>query len=110
MATAKKTNEAVDETIVETVETVAEGPAEFSEAWYNEKVPVRLFKDNGKYKDDVFVCVNGRSMLIQRGKTVMVPRKFALVIEQSDEQREKAANIIDAKSSEYANEAKAHGV
>ena len=106
MATAKKTNEAVDETIVETVE----GPAEYSEEWLSEKVPVRLFKDNDKYKDDVFVCINGRSVLIQRGKAVEIERRFALVLEQSEAQDTKTADLIDAKSSEYANEAKAHGV
>ena len=29
----------------------------------NDLVPIRLFKDNDKYKDDVFVAVNGRSMV-----------------------------------------------
>ena len=37
-----------------------------------EYVSVRLFKDSGKYKDDLLVCVNGESCLIQRGVTVQV--------------------------------------
>ena len=41
-----------------------------------EYVSVRLFKDSGKYKDDLLVCVNGESCLIQRGVTVQVKRKF----------------------------------
>lgn len=98
MATTKK---------AETEEVKAE---EYSKEWLNEKVPVRLFKDGDKYKDDVFVCVNGRSILIQRGKEVEIPRKFALVLEQSMAQDTKTADMIDAKSSEYASEAKAHGV
>ena len=98
MATTKK---------AETEEVKTE---EYSKEWLNEKVPVRLFKDGDKYKDDVFVCVNGHSILIQRGKEVEIPRKFALVLEQSMAQDTKTADMIDAKSSEYANEAKAHGV
>lgn len=98
MATTKK---------AETEEVKTE---EYSKEWLNEKVPVRLFKDGDKYKDDVFVCVNGRSILIQRGKEVEIPRKFALVLEQSMAQDTKTADMIDAKSSEYASEAKAHGV
>ena len=35
----------------------ASAAAKGSREWYEEKVPVRLFKDNGKYKDDVFVGV-----------------------------------------------------
>ena len=30
----------------------------------NDLVPIRLFKDNDKYKDDVFVAVNGRSLSV----------------------------------------------
>lgn len=37
------------------------------EAYWNELVPVQLFKDNNKYKDDVFISVNGETCLIQRG-------------------------------------------
>ena len=48
-----------------------------------ELVPVKLFKDGDKYKDDVFVAVNGEHCKIQRGKTVMIKRKFARVLEQS---------------------------
>lgn len=41
-------------------------------AW--EPVKIKLFKDNDKYKDDVFVAVNGRTFLIKRGEEVEVPR------------------------------------
>ena len=30
-------------------------------------VKLKLFKDNGQYKDDVFVAVNGRTFQIVRG-------------------------------------------
>ena len=47
----------------------------------NDLVPIRLFKDNDKYKDDVFVAVNGRSFQIKRGETVQVPAYVAEVLE-----------------------------
>ena len=49
----------------------------------NDLVPIRLFKDNDKYKDDVFVAVNGRSFQIKRGETVQVPAYVAEALEQS---------------------------
>lgn len=70
-----------------------------------EKVPVHLFKDNGKYKDDVFVAVNGRSFQIKRGETVMVPRFVAEILEQSLAQDQATANLIERQSDEYAAEA-----
>ena len=36
-------------------------------------VKLKLFKDNGQYKDDVFVAVNGRTFQIVRGVEVEVP-------------------------------------
>ena len=66
-----------------------------------EKVPVRLFKDNDRYKDDVFVAVNGEGCLIKRGETVMIKRKFAEVLEQSDRQDMETARLMDLRSGEY---------
>ena len=70
-------------------------------AYWNELVPVTLFKDNNKYKDDKFVGVNDETCLIQRGKTVMVKRKFAEVLEQSMKQDLETSELIEQKSSEY---------
>ena len=70
-----------------------------------EKVPIHLFKDNGKYKDDVFVAVNGRRFQIKRGETVMVPRCVAEVLDQSMAQDQETANFIAKQSEEYAAEA-----
>ena len=71
-------------------------------AYWNELVPVTLFKDNNKYKDDVFVSVNDETCQIQRGKRVMVKRKFADVIEKSLEQDLKTSELIDKKAGEGA--------
>ncbi len=108
-ATAAETAEAVEAEQVEQEKTEAEKEAE-ERAWLEEKVPVRLFKDNDRYKDDVYVCVNGERLLIKRGENVEIPRKFAIVLEQSAQQDTATANLIEEKSSIYAAEAAAHNV
>ena len=70
-----------------------------------ELVSIRLFKDNDKYKDDVFVAVNGEAIQIKRGETVKIKRKFADVLEHRMRQDTATANMIERESAEY--EAKA---
>ena len=72
-----------------------------------ELVPVRLFKDNEKYKDDVFVAVNGERVQIRRGETVRIKRKFAQVLEQSMRQDTATARLMEQKAAEYEANAKA---
>jgi len=55
-------------------------------AYYDELVTVKLFKDNDRYKDDVFVAVNGVGMIVPRGKEVEIPRKYALALQYSEAQ------------------------
>lgn len=78
--------------------------AKAHEAWLNELVEVKLFKDNGKYKDDVFVAVNGENCVIKRGERVKIKRKFALVLENSDRQDYETSKLIEQKSAEFADE------
>lgn len=52
--------------------------------YYNEPVTVKLFKDNGRYKDDVFVAVNGVGMIVPRGVEVKIPRKYAEALQNSE--------------------------
>lgn len=59
--------------------------------YYNELVCVKLFKDNNKYKDDVFVSVNGVGMIVPRGVEVKIPRKYAEALENSEQQNSFAA-------------------
>ena len=66
-----------------------------------EYVPVRLFRDNDKYSRDVFVAVNGEGCLIKRGEDVMIKRKFADVLEQSDRQDMYASGLMDERAGEY---------
>ena len=72
-------------------------------AYWDELVEVELFKDNNKYKDDVYVSVNGENCLIKRGEKVKVKRKFADVLENSKMQDFKTSELIDKKSKEFAN-------
>ena len=71
-------------------------------AYWEELVPVTLFKDNKKYKDDVYVSVNDDNCLIKRGERVMVKRKFADVLEKSLQQDYETSLLIEKKSSEGA--------
>ena len=70
-------------------------------AYMNEYVEVELFKDNGKYKDDVFVGVNGENCLIKRGERVKIKRKFAQVLERSMAQNKEAAKYMEAQSGQW---------
>ena len=71
-------------------------------AYWNELVTVKLFRDNHKYKDDVFVAVNGENCVIQRGTEVQVKRKFKRVLDNSDLQDYETSLLIEKKSSEFA--------
>lgn len=67
-----------------------------------EYVEVKLFKDNGRYKDPVFVAVNGENCVIERGVRVKIKRKFAEVLDNSDNQDYETSRMMDAKSDEFA--------
>ena len=76
--------------------------AEERKAYWEELVEVKLFKDNNKYKDDVYVSVNGENCVIKRGERVKVKRKFADVLDKSDMQDYETSLLIEKKSSEFA--------
>ena len=61
-----------------------------------EKVRIKLFKDNGRYKGDLFVSVNGVNYQIRRGVEVEVPRAVAEVLEHSQRQDDLTAARIAA--------------
>lgn len=71
-------------------------------AYWDELVEVKLFKDNNKYKDDVFVSVNGENCVIKRGQRVKVKRKFAAVLDLSDMQDYETNMLIETKANEFA--------
>ena len=64
--------------------------------YLNEEIEVLLHKDDGRYKDDVVVILNGTAMVVPRGKKVKIKRKYALIIEQSMGQKADAAARISS--------------
>ena len=59
-------------------------------------VRIRLFKDNSRYKGDLFVSVNGVNYKIRRGVEVEVPPEVAEVLEpRVDEIAEMIKECID---------------
>lgn len=75
-----------------------------------ELVTVKLFKDNERYKDDVFVAVNGQRFQIQRGVPVQVPKYVADVLEQSMEQDTATSQMMERESAEFQRAAQALGI
>ena len=72
------------------------------EAEMDELVEVKLFKDTGKYKDDVFVGCNGEFIAIKRGEKVKIKRKFAEILDNSEHQDYETSVLIEQKSGEFA--------
>ena len=71
------------------------------EKYLNEYVSIKLFRDNDKYKDDVYVAVNGKNCVIKRGEWVKVRRKFALVLDQSEIQDMKTAAYLESEQKKF---------
>ncbi len=65
------------------------------------KVKIKLFKDNGQYKDDVFVAVNGRTFQIMRGVEVEVPDYVEEVLRHSETQDARTAELMERLEAVY---------
>ena len=76
--------------------------AEEYERYLNEYISVKLFKDNDRYRDDVYVAVNGQNCVIKRGEWVKIKRKFALVLDASEIQDMKTAEFIEREQRKFA--------
>lgn len=63
-----------------------------------ELVEIKLFKDNNKYKDPVFVSCNGETIAIERGVRVQIKRKFAEILDNSEHQDHETTKLIAEKS------------
>lgn len=95
--------------VIEVVETAEEKEArELAEAMaaLEEEVPFYAMKDNGRYKDDIFVAVNGETLVIQRGVHVKIKRKFFNVLVQAEEQDTKTSMMIEGFQSKYKSSSK----
>ena len=85
---------------MKTAERAAE--IEADKARGEELVSIKLFKDAGKYKDDVFVGCNGETIAIKRGERVQIKRKFAEILDHSEHQDYETSMLIEQKSAEWA--------
>lgn len=65
-----------------------------SDKYLHELVEIELMQDSRDYKDDLFVAINDKSFLIQRGKRVKVPRYVAMHIAACRKQDIKTARLI----------------
>ncbi len=77
---------------------MAEANKTASKATETEKeklVKIRIPRERDR-QDDVFVCVNGRTWLIQRGVEVEVPECVAEVIRNAEDVAEKAYAFNDS--------------
>ncbi len=80
------------------------------ESWLNEYVEIKLFKDNDKYKDDVYVAINGKNCVIRRGEWTRIRRKFAMLLDQSEVQDLRTAAMIAGESEKFRCASRALGV
>ena len=80
------------------------------ETWLNEYVEVRLFKDNEKYKDDVYVAINGQNCVIRRGVWTRIRRKFAMLLDQSEIQDLRTAELMAGEALHFAEESRRRGL
>ena len=71
------------------------------EEYLEELVSIKLFRDGGRYRDSVYVAVNGQNCIIKRGEWVKVKRKFALVLDASEIQDMKTAQMIEAEEQKF---------
>ena len=71
-----------------------------------EMVEVNLFRDNGKYKDDVLVVLNGKNINVPRGKKVMVPAGVKEILDNSLAQDLAVEEYLAKREAEWENKAK----
>ena len=113
LAAEEKANEiieAAEKRAAEMNGTKVDADTAKANAELEEYVEIQLFKDNDKYKDDVYVAVNGENCVIKRGIKTKIKKKFALVLEQSSMQDLMTGEYMDAKAAEYEASAREHGV
>ena len=66
-----------------------------------EMVEIKLFKDNDRYQDDLFVGYNGTGYIVKRGIPVKVPRAVAQIISDSEAQQDAAVSMITELTEDF---------
>lgn len=69
-----------------------------------ELVPFTAFKDDGRYKDDIFVSIGNKNWQIKRGVEVMIPRYVYNYLMRSQAQNNATYKLMEQKASEYKND------
>ncbi len=88
-------NAALEEAVAKAVPAAPEeDPAMTPAKWLEQRIPFKAIKDNGDYKDDLVVIVNGQRFQIQRGKVVMIPRKVYLAIDAAERQMAEYSELV----------------
>lgn len=104
LAASRQENAALKQKMEDKVADVAKSTAQAIEE--EERVRIKLFKDDKDYKDD-FVCgINGKIYQIQRGVYVDVPKSVAEIIEHSESQDARTAMMIEQLVTETSEKAK----
>lgn len=99
-----ETNETADtKEVVDNSEAAEKSEAAEEKEPVKEKdtVRIKLFKDNGEYKDDLTIGLNGKMYKIQRGVEVEVPKGVAEIIKRSMESDQRTAALISELESQY---------
>lgn len=74
------------------------------ESWLEEPVTVHLFRDGGAYREDRVLTVNGETVRVPRGEDVTIPRRFALVLEESEAQDARTGAWTERAAERFAAE------
>lgn len=96
-------NKELKDTVSETQGTVA--PDAVVTEKPDDMVEIMLFEDGDKYKDDVFVAVNGKTFQIKRGEPVKVPRYVKEVLDNAAKQNKAANTYMNQKQNAYEKDA-----
>lgn len=66
-----------------------------------EFVKIKLFKDDYRYKNDLYVAINGRDWLIKRGKEVTVPKYLADFIERQMHEEARIWEKVEQEEADF---------
>lgn len=72
-------------------------------------VKFTAFKDDGRYKDDIYVAVNGKRYIIKRGEEVTIPGSVYEILMRSQSQSQAAFRLMENKANEFESESKKFG-
>ena len=68
----------------------------------DDMVPIKLYKDGEKYKNPLFVGINGKTWFIPRGIPFLVPRMVSDFIESNISEEAAVMEKLDKMEEEFA--------